>query len=88
MTASTSETMNGPPKNDHDQVTSQLFLLVKPAHSAIKHDILIGKKNQIMARAVMLPITDFKPGTPRLDGRVERLKAIISNMESQDRQVR
>ncbi|THZ83928.1 hypothetical protein D6C84_04564 [Aureobasidium pullulans] len=43
---------------------------------------------QIMARAVLLPITNFNPGTPRLDGREARLKAMISNSDAHDREVR
>ncbi|KAI4724483.1 hypothetical protein E4T49_07783 [Aureobasidium sp. EXF-10728] len=44
--------------------------------------------NQIMARAVMLPITNFHPGTPRLDGIEPRLKQMIANSDSLDSQVR
>ncbi|KAI5203749.1 hypothetical protein E4T42_00524 [Aureobasidium subglaciale] len=41
-----------------------------------------------MARAVMLPITDFNPNTPRLDGVETRLKAMIANSDAHDGQVR
>ncbi|KAI4716207.1 hypothetical protein E4T48_07582 [Aureobasidium sp. EXF-10727] len=44
--------------------------------------------NQIMARAVMLPITNFNPGTPRLDGIEPRLKQMIANSDALDSQVR
>lgn len=43
---------------------------------------------QIMARAVMLPITNFNPGTPRLDGVEPRLKQMIANSDALDSQVR
>ncbi|CAD0112640.1 unnamed protein product [Aureobasidium uvarum] len=42
----------------------------------------------IMARAVMLPITNFNPGTPRLDGIEPRLKQMIAKSDSLDSQVR
>ncbi|KAG9993472.1 hypothetical protein KCU78_g18870, partial [Aureobasidium melanogenum] len=42
----------------------------------------------IMARAVMLPITNFNPGTPRLDGVEPRLKQMIANSDALDSQVR
>ncbi|KAI5210455.1 hypothetical protein E4T39_00015 [Aureobasidium subglaciale] len=41
-----------------------------------------------MARAVMLPITDFNPSTARLDGVESRLKAMIANSDAHDSQVR
>jgi hypothetical protein len=44
--------------------------------------------NQIMARAVMLPISNFNPGTPRLDGVEPRLKQMIANSDALDSQVR
>ncbi|THW69645.1 hypothetical protein D6D25_00891 [Aureobasidium pullulans] len=46
------------------------------------------ESDTIMARAVLLPITNFNPGTPRLDGREARLKAMISNSDAHDREVR
>lgn len=44
--------------------------------------------NQIMARAVMLPINNFNPGTPRLDCVEPRLKQMIANSDALDSQVR
>ncbi|KAH0287015.1 hypothetical protein KCU62_g6391, partial [Aureobasidium sp. EXF-3399] len=41
-----------------------------------------------MARAVMLPINNFNPGTPRLDGVEPRLKQMIANSDALDSQVR
>ncbi|TIA22331.1 hypothetical protein D6C80_01398 [Aureobasidium pullulans] len=46
------------------------------------------ERDTIMARAVLLPITNFNPGTPRLDGREARLKAMISNSDAHDREVK
>lgn len=43
---------------------------------------------QIMARAVMLPITNFNPGTPRPHGVEPRLKQMIANSDALDSQVR
>ncbi|KAI4736373.1 hypothetical protein E4T50_13133 [Aureobasidium sp. EXF-12298] len=44
--------------------------------------------NQLMARAVMLPINNFNPGTPRVDGVEPRLKQMIANSDALDSQVR
>jgi hypothetical protein len=40
--------------------------------------------HQIMARAVMLPISNFNPGTPRVEGAEPRLKQMIANSDALD----
>ena len=45
-------------------------------------------EHQLMARSVMLPINNFDPNTPRLDGRETRLKQMIAHSDALDSQVR
>jgi hypothetical protein len=82
--------MAGPKKsNNHDTVNIPLphiyFNFIEENKTMDKTNSL---DHQIMARAVMLPITNFNPGTPRLDGVEPRLKQMIANSDALDSQVR
>jgi hypothetical protein len=78
--------MAGPKKTkQHDTV---IFHFPPTSSNKVRNMEFNTLDNQIMARAVMLPISNFNPGTPRLDGVEPRLKQMIANSDALDSQVR
>jgi len=85
--------MAGPKKTKHDTVNLSLltptYFYSKSLREKTKKNLQTNTlEHQIMARAVMLPINNFNPGTPRLDGVEPRLKQMIANSDALDSQVR
>lgn len=80
--------MAGPKKTTHDTVNLSLSFLIQAHGRTLESMQTNTLDNQIMARAVMLPINNFNPGTPRLDGVEPRLKQMIANSDALDSQVR
>lgn len=79
--------MAGPKKTNHDTVNLSILFPIEPKKKE-RMDRIDTLDNQIMARAVMLPINNFNPGTPRLDCVEPRLKQMIANSDALDSQVR